>query len=101
MASAQQYPAQHFGIEEGLPTAPGTMQAACEDGDAGALEHAAHTLKASCRPFGAERLGRLCQTLEERGRVDRLDGETEALVAEAHDAFEKVQAAIETSQQEV
>jgi HPt (histidine-containing phosphotransfer) domain-containing protein len=73
------------------------MRAACEDGEGGdRLEHAAHTLKANARTFGAERLGRLCRRLEERGRTGRTGEEaTAALVTEAEDAFEQVREAVE------
>jgi len=82
---------------ESAPEHLRAMRAACEDGEGGdRLEHAAHTLKANARTFGAKRLGRLCRRLEERGRTGRTGEEaTAALVTEAEDAFERVREAVE------
>ena len=79
---------------EDTPQRLRNMRAACETADADALEHAAHTLKSSGHTFGADRLVRVCQLLEERGREDRLDGQTAALVTEAEEAFENARSAI-------
>jgi CheY-like chemotaxis protein/HPt (histidine-containing phosphotransfer) domain-containing protein len=80
---------------EDAPQQIEAMRAACERADADALEHAAHTLKANARTFGAERLARLCQTLEERGNEGRTDAPTTALVDEAGCAFARVREAVE------
>lgn len=70
------------------------MHAACDAEDADALEYSAHTLKSSCRTFGADRLAVVCQTLEERARKNQLDERTAALTAKADTLFEDVRTAI-------
>jgi HPt (histidine-containing phosphotransfer) domain-containing protein len=62
------------------------IEAAVGAGEPAALVRPAHTLKSASFTLGANRLGELARTLEQRGRSDELDG-ADALVAEARDEW--------------
>lgn len=79
-----------------LADAPGhldAIEAALASGDAGSLEHAAHSLKSSCANIGAVTLSSLCLDLEVMGREQRVDGRPE-LVSEVRELFSSVRSAL-------
>ncbi len=66
---------------------------AVQTGDKELLRRAAHTLKSSCRDFGAIRLSELCQQLEALSKAGSFKGAAE-LVARAQAEYEPVQIAL-------
>jgi len=66
-----------------LPERLGTIQTAVQNGDASAIEMAAHALKAASGSIGALQVARICRLLEHAGAEGALD-DTPALL----DAFE-------------
>jgi CheY-like chemotaxis protein len=63
-------------------------------GNARALEQAAHSLKGSCSNIGARQMVALCLALEERGRAGSVKG-AETLLAPLDNAFARVREVIE------
>ncbi len=66
-------------------------------GNARALEQAAHSLKGSCSNIGARQMVALCLALEERGRAGSVKG-AETLLAPLENAFDRVRRAVEGDQ---
>ncbi|MEM7310292.1 MAG: response regulator [Planctomycetota bacterium] len=69
------------------------LQKALEEGDAQALEGAAHALKSSCGNLGAISLSALCREIESCGRNADLDS-AESLVSRSEHEFTRVQEAL-------
>ena len=66
---------------EELPGSLDRIRKSMEQGDAAAMEQAAHSLKGSVANFGAERARRAAYALEVIGKEGRLDGADEAFTA--------------------
>jgi PAS domain S-box-containing protein len=64
-------------------------------GDSNGVHEAAHALKGSCLNFGADRLGRLLQELEDRGENQQLEGATD-LLAEIEREFHALRPMLES-----
>ena len=61
----------HMVLQEFLHTATATFERLhTADGDSTIMHQQAHRLKSSARSVGAQRLGELCQALEDAGRAD-------------------------------
>jgi HPt (histidine-containing phosphotransfer) domain-containing protein len=70
-----------------------SIDAAIGAGDAAALVRPAHTLKSASFTVGANRLGEIARTLEQRARNESLDG-TRELAADARQEFGAVDEAL-------
>jgi CheY-like chemotaxis protein len=84
-------------VETLLEDAPGLlvdMRRGAEDGDAGVLRLAAHSLKSNSADFGALDLSAMCKELEEMGKKGELVGAVEK-VEQAEAEFERVRPALE------
>jgi signal transduction histidine kinase/DNA-binding response OmpR family regulator/amino acid transporter/HPt (histidine-containing phosphotransfer) domain-containing protein len=77
------------------PMLVAAASAALEKNDPGALAKAAHSLKSSCRQFGAHRLVELCARLEAAGRSGQLEGTSQTLAA-VEQEFPRVISALES-----
>jgi HPt (histidine-containing phosphotransfer) domain-containing protein len=76
------------------PKRLGVVRDAVGQGNARALEQAAHSLKGSCSNIGARQMVALCLALEERGRAGSVKG-AETLLAPLENAFARVREVIE------
>ena len=76
------------------PPLLGKLRQSLDQGDAAGLYAAAHTLKSSCRDFGAIRMADWCQELEVMGRIGTLAGATE-LVTQVKVEYEQVKVELE------
>jgi PAS domain S-box-containing protein len=85
---------------EEAPQLLAQMQQALEQGDAGLLRRAAHSLKSNSAGFGAMALSSLCRELEEMGKSGSVEGAGEK-VAEAEKKYEPVRAALEAIYREL
>jgi HPt (histidine-containing phosphotransfer) domain-containing protein len=70
------------------------IRQACVEGDAKALEAAAHSLKSSCGNLGAVQLAGLCKDLEVIGRERRIEA-APSLVERSEQEYARVRAALE------
>jgi CheY-like chemotaxis protein/HPt (histidine-containing phosphotransfer) domain-containing protein len=76
------------------------MGQAVEQGDAGGLRLAAHSLKSNSADFGAKALSALCKELEMMGKAGALDGAVER-VAQAKAEYERVKTTLQAMTQDV
>jgi HPt (histidine-containing phosphotransfer) domain-containing protein len=76
-----------------MPEGLKRMSAAVEAGDAEELRRVAHSMKSGSANVGAERLSRLCKSLETIGATGKVDGSL-PLLEEASGEFLRVSAAL-------
>ncbi|MEM9135946.1 MAG: response regulator [Cyanobacteria bacterium P01_F01_bin.42] len=70
-----------------------TMQSAISEGDANALNFAAHTLKSSSASLGAIALSQQCRDLEQMGRAGDLS-QADTVISDVRQLYEKVEPAL-------
>jgi HPt (histidine-containing phosphotransfer) domain-containing protein len=80
-------------LEEAQPLL-NKLRRTLEQVDAAGLRTAAHTIKSSSHDFGATRLAKLCQELENMGKAGILD-EAAELVTKVEAEYEQVKVALE------
>ena len=85
---------------EDAPQLLADMGQAVEQGDAGGLRLAAHSLKSNSADFGAKALSALCKELEMMGKAGALDGAVER-VAQAKAEYERVKTTLQAMTQDV
>ena len=78
---------------ESMPEGLARMKAAAEAGDAEGLRRVAHSMKSGSANVGAERLSRMCKSLETIGATGKVDG-SQPLLEEAAGEFERVKEAL-------
>jgi signal transduction histidine kinase/DNA-binding response OmpR family regulator len=76
-----------------LPSRVDALRAAVERTEGAALEFAAHRLKGASGTLGANRLARLCEALEEQGRIGSFEG-VDGLFADVAQEVQRVRAAL-------
>ena len=80
-------------FRQNAPRRMDEMRAGIAAGDAAAAARAAHTMKTSCRMFGATRMAACCERLEDAAARADLEAAA-ALFADAEDLFPRVLEAV-------